>query len=350
MVENILASIRERLSWTAARPLIANCGVPTGQGWDKTIERVRNENPTCNIDGLNQILLESILCGNKYTRLHNLNDELRGAWQKAISDLSIPSTKAAKAFPRLLSDEDVAELGTELVPLNIQMNEDGFGLVLTANYPMRKREQIPINSLEGLSDRFDEVHGVVIGPVQVFAVLWVPHHRNQMELRVDYPKGMQQDELLGLSGQLLTFAKSLGVGKIGDPIDLFPAVRNLYDDKDEGRVIEMNFVTTTGGQKNEKILRRMGTVDQRSEAYHVAGSIALNHDIKIYRIHVEWEIVEDEARFLPSLFLSAAGPSGTGPGGNPKITGASIAGCSRAVDYEFVIDKLGQKAQLNDND
>jgi hypothetical protein len=350
MISDILASIRGRVSWTAARPLMANYGVPIGQGWDKTIDRIFNESPTCDVEGLNQILLDSILCGNKYTRLHNLGDESRQAWQEAISGLSFPSTKASDAFPKLLGADDISELGTGLVPVHVHQNEDGLGLVLTANYPMRRREQIPISSLEGLGDRFDEVHGVIIGPVQVFAVLWIPHHRDQLELRVDYPRGMQQDDLLGLHGQLLTFAKSLGVSEIGPPIDLFPAVRHFYDDKSEGRVIEMNFVTTTGGQKNEKILRRMGNVDQRSEAYHVGGYKALSDEIKIYRIHVEWLIVEDESRFLPSLFLSAAGPSGTGPGGNPKITGATIGGCSRAAEYEFVIDKLGQMAQLNTSD
>lgn len=350
MVEDILASIRGRVSWTAARPLMANCGVPIGQGWDKTIDRVLKEDPTCDVAGLNLILMDSILCGNKYTRLHNLGSDLREAWQEALSGLSIPSTTAASVFPKLLSAEDVAKLGTGLVPVQVHHNEDGLGLILTANYPMRKREQIPIDALEGLSERFDEVHGVVIGPVQVFAVLWIPHDRDQLELRVDYPRGMQQDDLLGLCGQLHSFAKALEVSEIGAPIDLFPAVRSLYEDKNEGRVIEMNFVTTTGGQKNEKILRRMGTVDQRSETYHVGGSNALSDDIKIYRIHVEWEIVEDECRFLPSLFLSAAGPTGAGPGGNPKITGATIGGCSRAVEYEFVIDKLGQKAQLNTDD
>lgn len=347
MIIDILASIRGRVSWAAARPLMANCGVPIGQGWDKTVGRVLNESPTCDLPGLSQILIDSILCGNKHTRLHNLGSETRQAWQEAISGLSIPSSKARDVFPMLLGADDIAELGTGLVPVHIHHNEDGLGLILTANYPMRRREQIPISTLEGLSDRFDEVHGVIVGPVQIFAVLWIPHHRDQLELRIDYPRGMQQDDILGLHGQLLMFTKSLEVSEVGPPIDLFPAVRRFYDDKSEGRVIEMNFVTTTGGQKNEKILRRMGSVDQRSETYHVGGSKALSDDIKIYRIHVEWLIVEDESRFLPSLFLSAAGPSGSGPGNNPKITGATIGGCSRAVEYEFVIDKLGQKAQLN---
>jgi len=350
MISDILASIRGRVSWTAARPLMASCGVPISQGWEKTIERVQNESPTCDIQGLKQILLDSIFCGTKYTRLHRLSPDARVSWQEAVLAVSIPSNEATEVFPRLLDADDLTDLGTELVPVHHHRNEDGVGLVLTANYPMRRREQIPIDALEGLSDRFDEVHGVIVGPVQVFAVLWIPHHRDQLELRVDYPKGMQQDDLLGLHGQLYTFANSLLAKGIGKPLDLFPAVRRFYDDKHEGRVIEMNFVTTTGGQKNEKILRRMGSVDQRSEIYHVAGSKALSDEIKIYRIHVEWLVSEDENRFLPSLFLSASGPSGTGPGGNPKIHGVTINGCFRAAEYEFVIDKLGQKAQLNSVD
>lgn len=347
MTSELLASIRKRLSWTAARPLMAKCGVPIGHGWDKTIDRVQKDRPKCDTEGLERILLDSALCANKYTQLFPLSDEQRDQWQTRLSRVEIEPSKASEAFPKLLSEEEVVNLGTNLTPIHLHRSDDGLGLVLTANYPMRRREEIPIEALEGLSDRFDEIHGVIIGPVQVFAVLWVPHHRDQLELRVDYPRGMQQDDLMGLSSQLATYAKSLNVAELGQPIDLFPAVRRFYDDKTEGRVIEMNFVTTTGGQKNEKILRRMGTVDQRSEAYHVGGRKALSEDIKIYRVHVEWLIVEDETRYLPSLFLSAAGPSGSGPNGNPKITGATIGGCSRAAEYEFVIDKLGQKAQLN---
>ena len=65
--------------------------------------------------------------------------------------------------------------------------------------------------------------------------------------------------------------------------------------------------------------------------------------IAIYRIAVEWVFSEDNVVYNPSISLSASGPGGNGSSGNPIITGALIENCVRAADYEFVIDRLGEK-------
>lgn len=70
--------------------------------------------------------------------------------------------------------------------------------------------------------------------------------------------------------------------------------------------------------------------------------------IAIYRITVEWYFAVDNVFYLPSISLSASGPSGKGQNGSPIISGALINNCVRAADYEFVIERLGKKAQLED--
>ena len=93
------------------------------------------------------------------------------------------------------------------------------------------------------------------------------------------------------------------------------------------------------------VLKTRRCPDQRTEAYHVAGKTAVKA-IAIYRITVEWNFAEDNVFYIPTISLSASGPAGKGKNGSPTISGALINNCVRAADYEFVIERLGKKAQL----
>lgn len=87
--------------------------------------------------------------------------------------------------------------------------------------------------------------------------------------------------------RLVTLAAGvLGVDEEGfSTIDLFPAIRNIYDDSTEGRVVEMHFDCSTGAGRTEKM--RRSPTDLRREAYHIAGVSAAT--INPYRISVRWE-------------------------------------------------------------
>jgi len=348
MVLSILNSMRQRMSWSDARVILKMAGIEPGQGWNKTIEKIGGLPVPPELGPLEDRLVEHNLCGDKFTKLYSMRDEARFPVHAKIAGYSIADTAATEHFPKALPEHLLSEHMPGFVPIAIETNDDGIGLVLSSAFQMKKREDIDFEEFDDPAEfraRYDEIVGVTYRWVQILSVIWVPHHRNCIELRVDFPKGMTQDAIHAFHSRLREHVNRWDGIELESPINLFPAVRKFYDDKKEGRITEIMFSTTTGGIKNEKILRRRGNLDQRDEAYHLAGKAGLADDIYLYRTTVEWTIPVDNLWFKPTVTLAASGPSGKGPGGSPTISGAYIGGCVRAADYEFVIERLENKVQ-----
>lgn len=96
-----------------------------------------------------------------------------------------------------------------------------------------------------------------------------------------------QETFRDMSGTVMDLAaEELGLdSSLVSTLDLFPAVRALYVNDQEGRVVEMHFDCSTGCGRKEKI--RVGEVDLRHEVYHRAGVAQTN--IMPYRVSIRWE-------------------------------------------------------------
>lgn len=125
--------------------------------------------------------------------------------------------------------------------------------------------------------------------VSVIEALEIPYGARHGSARlVTQLEGYSADEPADLAANRLIHQSAgvLGVDT-GDfsRVDLFPAIRNIYDDPTEGRVVEMHFDCSTGAGRTEKM--RRSPTDLRQEAYHTAGIAATT--INPYRISVRWE-------------------------------------------------------------
>lgn len=348
-MQNLFRTLRHRMSWTNARKILNASGVSTSHGWDGTLKKIAENGQEVDKGRLEDFLIEHILCGEKFTKLYPIDPAKRAPLQQAIVSAAISDCVAAKCYPFLMDEADLLQGQGEFHIANVESNEDGVGLVLSSVFWVKKREEISFEDFdkpEEMRSRYDEVIGVVREPIQLFHVVWLPHHRDFLEIRVDHPRGMAEADVHGMHSALKGIINDWGISALEKPINLFPAVRPFYDDGSEGTVTQMTFQTTTGGIKDEKLPRRSLDADQRTEAYHVAGKEAVEA-IAIYRITVEWGFSEDNVTYTPSITLAASGPAGDGENGLPTISGALINNCMRATDYEFVIDRLGKKAQLD---
>jgi hypothetical protein len=348
-MKKLFRTMRHRMSWTNAKKILNANGIATSHGWDGTLKKVADSGVQVDHGKLEDALVEHLLCGEKYTKLYPVAASKREAIQHTISNIEIDDGPAYKSYPHLMEHDDLHSGTGDMSVVQVESNEDGVGVVLSSVFWIKKREEILFDDFEdpsAMRTRYDEVVGLVREPVQLFHVVWMPHHRDFLEIRVDHPRGVAEADVHGLHSVLKTLVNKWATVDINEPVNLFPAVLPFYDDAKEGTVTQMTFQTTTGGIKDEKMPRRRKDADQRTEAYHVAGKSAVEA-IAIYRITVEWNFAEDSVFYIPSISLSASGPSGKGQNGSPIITGALINNCVRAADYEFVIDRLGQKAQFD---
>lgn len=352
-MEDLLRSLKHRTTWTNARKILISNGVATGSGWDATLEKLQKPGAIVDAGRLEDALIAHILCGEKFTKLYPIDPETRQRFQTAISQVPIVPAPAVDAYPFVMPEDALHGATGDILPVRVEANDDGIGLVLSSVFHVRRRVAITLDEFgaseevqQEMRARFDEVVGIVREPVQMMHVIWIPHHRDFAEIRVDSPKGVAEADIHGIHSVLRTMVNSWGAGELAAPVNLFPAVRPFYEDPREGIVTQMTFQTTTGGIKDEKMPRRRRDADQRTEPYHVAGKQAVDA-IAIYRITVEWALSEDNLTYNPSISLAASGPAGRGQNGNPTITGVLIENCVRAADYEYAVERLGLKANLN---
>lgn len=336
------------MNWTSAKKILQANGISTSHGWDSTLTKFETSGQQIDLGSLEDALVEHLLCGEKYTKLYAVDPALRKAIQSKLVGAEISDAPAAKSYPYLMPEEELAKGTGDMAVVRVESNEDGVGLLLSSVFWVKTREEIAFNEFDdpaGMKARFEEIIGLKRQPVQMFHVIWMPHDRDFLEVRVDFPRGTPEADVHGIHSVLRSTVNDWSIVKLDKPVNLFPAVRPFYEDATEGTVTQMTFQTTTGGIKDEKMPRRRVNADQRTEAYHVAGKGAVEA-IAIYRITVEWGFHEDAVTYMPSLILSASGPAGDGAGGSPIISGAQINNCVRVTDYEFVIDRLGKKAKL----
>ena len=90
-----------------------------------------------------------------------------------------------------MSDSDLLEGNGDMLVVRAESNDDGVGLVLSSVFWVKRREEISFQEFDRPSEmkaRYDEIVGIVREPVQMFHVIWVPHHRDFLEIRRGQPE------------------------------------------------------------------------------------------------------------------------------------------------------------------
>lgn len=131
------------------------------------------------------------------------------------------------------------------------------------------------------------------------------------------------DNLVGVTNQQL----------FGSPINLFPAIRAIYDARD-GRLLGVDHDDTESGRRSEKVRDRQR--DMRDNNFHKGGARA-SGAISLYRVDVEWAT---DAQGLP------LGPTRLNLPGGPRSLNdnllfcAELPGVCNAAAYQYAVSRL----------
>lgn len=346
MDARIFHTLRERMPWIVASRLLRRAGLSTAQGWERTIERNADLQAPAAEHLLVDALREHALCGEKLTKFYTITDRDKQRIIRSIRDISVPDSIFRDNFPFFLSEDALQDASPAAHLVAIQNSDEGIGAVYASKIHVTTREDLPIDDYfddpQLIRERYDEVVGLRYRPVQLFNIIWVPHHNNFIEIRTDYPKGMPQEFAHQIQSQFRDIANRLvGDAVLHDPTDLFPLIDAMYEHELEGTVVELGFTTSTASVKNEKMRRTQ--LDLRQELYHRAGKDALDARIEPFRISIRWSFETDEQIYQPELSLV-----GTSRGRHtlanatrgPLVSGAMIKNCIGNVDYEHVKDRM----------
>lgn len=343
-IKNIARTMRARMPWDTARRVFDFGKVEKAHGWDNTLRKIEDDysDNEAVTQTLSAALADHVLCGEKLTSFHRLTKKQMAELSDAASRLRPKSTPFRESYPAAIDQKMIDETFPEDPTLvAVEKREDGIGVVYASTRAIQVREPIDISAIPDdagdLLDGYDEVVGIKLKKYQAMDVVWIPHSGSYIDIRVDFPKGMHRDTGVATQEAIKRlFARAVDIELPASPANLYPIIRKIYDDQDEGDVVELAFGTTTASLKHEKM--RRGGLCLRDEIYHRGGKRALGSPINPHRISVRWEVGLGGVKSFPELSLNG----GTRMAGSaaPTLYDAHIEGCMGVADYEFVRERI----------
>lgn len=351
----LLESIKNRIPWSIGSRALKFGGIQTGQGWNRTIEKLLPNNDEDQESVLKDILAEHVVFGEKFTKFYKIEPEDRKALLSYYDSISISDNVFSRAFPRNVPADEFSTSEEPQILVAKYKGDNGRYLVYTSEMKLTSREVISPSEIfsdpDAVRETYDEIIGLKFRSVQLFNVIGISEHDNLLEIRVDNPRGMPSESLHQIHSILKSITnKAIKRKALESAENLFPIIDSVYADENEGKVVELGFTTSTGSVKLEKMRRTRTCL--RKELYHVGGKRELKTKIAPYRIAVRWEFGNDAFLYQPELVLAGTSRgtySTEGLTAAPEVNGVAIANCVGREDYEFVrtkiIKHLGKKPQ-----
>jgi hypothetical protein len=297
-VDELVSALELRTSWTLMRKALKEEKLPIGLGW-KDLKAHASETHT--IAQRLRVFLrnyfeESVVTGDRYVQLYDIEQELVGQIVEACEAVVIPDSAFSAKYPLPL---DVNLLATApsaptLCDVRKHPNGDISFIFCSAGYFDDKNwydyRQLP-DHVQQAYIGIDKLVTVRKSYYQAYDVITLRTALNRLEISVDQPSRLgslrfeaRPMEILSACALHFQALQSFGARP---PENLFPAIAEMYGDQGAGKVIALAFRTMTGSVKRE----RMTTAndDLRDERFHHAGMIAVGQEIKPYEIELDME-------------------------------------------------------------
>lgn len=310
-LESILFDLADRVPTRTTQAIFERFGLCAGVNSVSTKEKItslflaNNESEISSLESIADWYQSDFLFhGEKAVYFYRLDESLIGSLFTYFDGIEIESNNHSEAYPCTIND-DLSCQGDRLFLVDSQ--EDEGVLLLTFSSVKFQKELIEL-PLSVIRDDVISEYSNLEGGCQItsfryrqfFDVVAI-HRSGLVELRLDNPKMTSptrtisaKDRLVSLSKLKIAFESHVSEccfeGRdwyLPDPLNLAPAIRNLYFSSEEGTVRLVKFTTNTGGSKE---LRATEDISDccRTDDYNVGGTQAVGGLVNPYRVHVRW--------------------------------------------------------------
>ena len=342
-MSTLARSMRARMPWPVGRRILQENGIPRARGWENTVARLSSKDDLYSekIDALTQDLKEHLLCGEKLVRFYEVDQKTKDIMIDTLLGLELPESSFRKAYPALLSDEELEAQPPDPTFIEVEELKDEVAAVFTSVRTISLREalvkeDLPEEVAEALTG-YGEIVGIKHVRHEAVDVISIPTTGSHVNVRIDYPNGMHRDVGEAAQSRLRTeLAELVKADKLTKPINLFPLINEMYKAQSEGTVVELAFGTTTASLKHERMRRRAACL--REETYHKGGKAALSTPIEPYRLSIVWKRPLTRGFSEPELGLHTS--SFVAGSASPVLIDAVIRKCMGISDFTYVEDRI----------
>lgn len=339
--------------WTDAKLILKDLEIPCSTGWLTTIQKVDKEygrnsfNPSViSKKKMREILHEISLISHKSTFAYRLNCQVET--EKVIENLFSDQAQDnifSEKYPYSVSEEELKNIDHEPYFCGETQKSGVTYFQFSTKRTFTEKTQININNFSQDDKKILEKYEKIIGTrekiEQFFDTIVVNPKNNIIEIRIDKGDSVSQADLNKAHNTL----ESLVIDELRklmesdfslEPINFFPMIRNLYDNKEEGRVCEIGFECPNNSVHFQH--HRKKREDIRSETFHDGGLKAIG-EIDPFRLAVIWDIpITDESTkeieaLLPGTrrMLSEI---------NPQLPYVVVKHCLNSHDFERTIERI----------
>ncbi|PPD44644.1 MAG: hypothetical protein CTY15_06795 [Methylocystis sp.] len=225
--------------------------------------------------------------------------------------------------------------------VDISHDEGGTQLIFAATRVIVVREELDkdeITDTPNQLDEYSEIFGVKHRYFQSMDTVWIPDKGSVIDVRIDAPRNFSSEAQVAAIGQVKDALKILfGYDYLEHPVNLFPLIDLIYNDANEGNIVEAAFGTSTASHKHEKM--RRSHLDLRKELYHKAGKQALASGIALHLISVRWRRkLGGQIESLPELSLHV--PVWETGAAQPSLLQGHVRNCMGYEDFDYVRGRM----------
>lgn len=357
VIAQIIEGFRQRGSWTKIQGIFKVCNLSIGRGWDKTIEKLtieqdlnQDENFNEKIEQLLSYYNNFLLVSDKAVKLYFRKREIIDQWIALLKVHEIENNLFHETYPFPLSKKKLNDVDESQKLVKIIDDEDKLVIIFCTKRFTIERTVIDTHQLqEGARKKlinYDKVIGEQRTYHQYFDIVVLSKKNDLIEVRVDIITGSSSKHLSSkntdeafyqtISSFNELLRKTVNTREsLHTSTNVFSLIDRLYE-SNEGKVIELGFVTDGGSTKHEKM--RKNSTCLRIEPYHDAGKKAIDH-ITPYRLAVSWDVKNlDDVKNTLELSL---------PGNVKELSELPsnlgrflIKNCICLEDYTFVFNKI----------
>jgi hypothetical protein len=350
-IERLVGDLRQVTKWGRMSEFASVNGLPITRTWAPflaaILERYTDDADLSKVvEKLYLFYLEQLLAADRMVTFFHPHEHHGTALYDVALAAEPAESAGQKHFPALVPEaqvkDDVPQAPT-FVGRVVSADKRVALFYLSGRYVEErdkyKRDEVNVAVQEAFQD-YDEFIAIKLKFKQcVDSIIVYPNGSVQMRLdlptltNVDYAEICMKSLLNGFHAD---FPGPNGAPFLGDRINLFKAIGNIYRTPQLGRVSELGFETPTDSVKVEKM--RNKSSDLREELYHKAGKVGLKNlaEIVPYRLSVRFPPSSGKLPVelsLPGSFRELAKPT-------QRLEVASVSGCISEKDFESSVQTL----------
>lgn len=294
----------------AVQNFLSDLELRSGVAWDQIRrnleEHIKNEALT--EEDLHDFVIDVHSRAHKLVSLYEVSKKNYSALWEMAKELEDDDNNDV-GFPWLLDKDALKELDETPQHVYTRKTENGYELFFTSARMGHDIAEIPIEAIAPKErEKYRDAARMIVERIvrrQAFDVVFIPSDSRMLQIRVDTGNmaAKDRDSVRVLLEQVVLSTSKIG-GAGFQALNLFPAVRSIYDDDNEGRVTALHF-NYASGSLTHKIRRTAdGQKDLRKDPFHIGGVTKVNKkNMLIYFLSAELEddVLKDPEPIIVTL-------------------------------------------------